>query len=146
MAKVTGRGVIFDTKDRAKKYADMYDKDLVEVADGWLAKNRTNSAQPMPTKEGDVVIFHLHQLYRVWVTTWDGAQGPDPDVSPQEFWNAGEAEKAAIDWAGETRGQIYRLGKDGNWSAKPKLTTRMKRCTSVSLEPLGLSDQRRPVP
>ena len=63
--KVTPEGVIFESKDRAKSYADLYDKDLVEAESGWLAKNRATNAPPMPTKDGDVVVYHLHQMYRV---------------------------------------------------------------------------------
>lgn len=114
--EVTSEGVTFRSKDRAKIYADSYDKDLVETNSGWLAKNRVTKSQPIPTKEGDVVIFHLHQMYRVWVTTWDGAQGPDPNVEPVTAWNADEAKEAALRWATETNGRIYRLQKDGDWS------------------------------
>src|SRR5947207_1925167 len=88
-------GARSDWKDRAKRYADLYDKDLVEDRGGWLAKNRPTQFGPMPTKDGDVVIFHLHQRYQVWVSTWDGAQGPDPNVKPLTFWNADHARHTA---------------------------------------------------
>lgn len=60
--EVTSEGVTFRSKDRAKMYADSYDKDLVETSGGWLAKNRATKSQPIPTKEGDVVVCHLHQM------------------------------------------------------------------------------------
>ena len=104
--RVTPDGVIFESRDHAKTYAGLYDKDLVEVQDGWLAKNRATNSAPMPTKDGDVVVHHRHQLYQVWVATWDGAQSPDPNVQPNTVWNHDEAQEAARRWAAETNGRI----------------------------------------
>jgi hypothetical protein len=112
----TAYGVFFSTRERAKLYADAFDKDLVEQDGGWLAKNRTTTASPMPTKEGDVVILHFRQLFRVWLTTWDGAQGGDPNIGTRDFWKADEAEAYARDLAADTGGKIYRLQKDGQWA------------------------------
>ena len=109
---------MFQSKELAQKYADAYDKDLVEVDGGWLAKNRVTEHGPMPTKEGDVVIFHFHQLYRMWVAPLDGAQGPDPDIDPLDFWDARKAKEAATNLAKENEGAIYLLEKDGKWSVK----------------------------
>lgn len=113
--QVTAEGVWFASKGRAKRYADAYDKDVVESNGGWLAKNRTTQFGPMPTKDGDVVLYHLHQMYQVWVATSDGAQGPDPNVKPLTFWNADHARQAAHRWATE-QSRIFQLGKDGRWS------------------------------
>lgn len=113
--QVTGEGVWFASKDNARIYADAYDKDVVEADGGWLAKNRTTQFGPMPTKDGDVVIFHLHQMFQVWTATWNGAQGPDPNVEPRTLWDADEARNAARAWAsGQSR--IFQLDKDGRWT------------------------------
>jgi hypothetical protein len=114
--ETTPEGVIFKSKDRAKTYADLYDKDLVEVNGDWLAKNRVANTPPMPTKDGDVVVYHLHQMYRVWAATWDGAQGPDPNVEPITVWNADEAQRVARHWAEETKGRIFQLQNDNKWT------------------------------
>jgi hypothetical protein len=113
--QVTAEGVWFESKDRAKLYADASDKDLVEADGGWLAKNRSTQFGRMQTKDGDVVIFHLQQKFRVWVATWDGAQGPDPNVEPLTVWNADEARNAAREWASE-ESRIFLLEKDGQWT------------------------------
>ena len=116
---VTAEGVWFASKDRAKRYADVHDKDVVESNAGWLAKNRTTEFGPMPTKDGDVVLFHVHQKYQVWVATWDGAQGPDPNVKALSFWNADHARHAAQMWAtGQSR--LFQREKDGRWSVMAK--------------------------
>ena len=114
--EVSSDGVFFKSKENAKQYADAYDKDLREVNGLWLAANRATSSGPMPTNEGGVIIFHLHQKYVVWIATWDGAQGPDPNVQPAVFWSADEAKKDALGQADETGGQIYLLQKDGSWA------------------------------
>ena len=101
---VTGDGVTFHSKDLAKIYADKHDKDLIEIDSGWLAKNRATKRGPMPTRDGDVVIYHFHQKYLVWVASWDGAQGPDPNVETITVWNADEAQQAARQWAEERNG------------------------------------------
>jgi hypothetical protein len=113
--QVSGEGVWFESKDRAKLYADAYDKDLVESNGGWLAKNRTTQFGPMPTKDGDVVIFHLPQMFRVWTATWNGAQGPDPNVEPFTVRNADEARNAARELA-SGQSQIFQLQKSGEWT------------------------------
>jgi hypothetical protein len=113
---VTADGVTFDSKDLAKIYADKHDKDLVEIDGGWLAKNRATRGGPMPTRDGDVVIYHFQQKYLVWVSTWDGAQGPDPNVEASTVWDADEAQQVARRWAQESTGRIFRIDKDGNWT------------------------------
>ena len=116
--EVTGEGVLFQSKESAQKYADAHDKDLVEADGRWLAKNRVTEHGPMPTKEGDVVILHCRQLYLVWVTRWDGAQGPHPNERPPALWAARKAEEDATNLAEETEGKIYLLEKSGQWSVK----------------------------
>ena len=108
---VTGEGVLFQSKELAQKYADAYDKDLVEVDGGWLAKNRVTEHGPMPTKEGDVVIFHFHQLYRMWVAPLDGAQGPDPDIDPLDFWEREEGQRGRDQLGEGKRGGNLPAGK-----------------------------------
>lgn len=119
--KVVPDGVLFQSERSARIYADQHDKDVVEVDGGWLARNRACATQkgPMPTKEGDVIVQHLNQLFRVWLITSDGAQGPDRNVAPLEKWNRAEAEQAAREWMEDTGGRIFLLQKDGEWTIMP---------------------------
>ena len=40
---VTGSGVFYKTKEWARIYSETNDKELVQVGDYWLAKNRTTT-------------------------------------------------------------------------------------------------------
>jgi hypothetical protein len=114
-----GAGVVFKSLESAKIFAERHDKTLVRIdgkVSGWLTQNRTPMSGPMPTIDGDVVIHHVNQLFRVWVATSNGAQEPDPNVGSRDKWNLAEAEQAARDWAKETKGIIYLLQKDRSWT------------------------------
>lgn len=114
-----GAGIVFQSLKPAKIYADQHDKDLVRIdgkVSGWLAQNRTPMSGPMPITEGDVVIHHLNQLFRVWIATKDGAQEPDPNVAPLDKWSLSDAQEAARNAAKETKGMIFQLQKDKNWT------------------------------
>ena len=39
---VTGSGVFYKSKELARIYSEKHDKELVQVGNYWLAKNRTN--------------------------------------------------------------------------------------------------------
>ena len=39
----TGSGVFHKTKEEARRYSEKNDKELVQVGDYWLAKNRTTT-------------------------------------------------------------------------------------------------------
>ena len=40
---ITGSGVFYKTKEEAQIYSEENDKELVQVGDYWLAKNRTTT-------------------------------------------------------------------------------------------------------
>jgi hypothetical protein len=114
--QVSPQGVHFRSRDGAKSYADHWDMDLVESANGeWLAANRTMAAGPMPTKQGDTVIRHVGQMFRVWVVTWDGARSGDPNVQALDLRTASEAQDAARNWAQDGTGRIFHQQRDGGW-------------------------------
>ena len=43
---VTGSGVFYKTKKKARIACETHDKELVQVGDYWLAKNRTTAPSP----------------------------------------------------------------------------------------------------
>lgn len=119
-AAAVGEGVVFLSEASARNFSEQHDKDLVQIGAGWLAKNRATTPGPMPTKDGDIVVHHLHQLFRVWIVTKDGSQKPDRNVGPLEVWSRSEAEEAARTKATETGGQIFWLQTDYQWVKIPR--------------------------
>jgi hypothetical protein len=113
--EVIGDGVVFLSERSARLFADAQDKDLIKLEGGWLARNRQTNKGPMPTREGDVVVYHHNQLFRVWVVTNDGAQEPDQNIAPLDLRSRAEAEDAARNWTTETEGRIFWLQRNGEW-------------------------------
>jgi hypothetical protein len=113
---VTAEGVVYPSETAARNGADLHDKDVVQIGAGWLAKNRLTQSGPMPTLNGDVVVLHQHQLFRVWVVTADGSQEPDPNVAPTDVWSRAEAMTAATNWRAETNGRMFLLQNNGSGS------------------------------
>ena len=116
---VTGEGVVFTSERHARISSDQHDKDLVQIGAGWLARNRDVHPSPMPTQQGDVVVLHRHQVFRIWTVTDDGSQEPDANVAPLDVWGRAEAEAAARGMAATTGGRIFWLQDDGDWARIP---------------------------
>ncbi len=119
-AVVVDEGVVYRTEQGARDFAEQHDKDAIQIGHGWLAKNRATFSGPMPTRDGDVVVLHLFQVYRVWVVMTDGGQVPDENVAPLERHSRAEAEAAALEMAAVTNGRIFRLQHDNEWTELPR--------------------------
>src|SRR5689334_6849436 len=114
--KVVGdEGVVYLSKASADAAAAEHDKDVIAIGDGYLAQNRRTSKGRMTTREGDVVVHHQEQRFRLWRVTANGSQTPDPNVAPLDLWNRPEAEGVARQWSAESNGRIFWLQKDGEW-------------------------------
>jgi hypothetical protein len=100
-------GVLFDSEDRARRFAESRDREVIQVAGGWLAVNRTMSPMPMPDERGRHRHSPLRAILRVWTVTSYGAQEPDPNVSPCERRNRLDAERMAREWVAHSGHRIF---------------------------------------
>lgn len=60
-----------------------------------------------------MVVYRLHQLFRVWLVTAHG------QTHSRDFWNRAEAEKAARELAASSGGRIFWHQSDGEWAEIP---------------------------
>lgn len=113
---VTGEGAIFRDEKSARDNCELHDKDLVQIGNGWLAKNRETRTGRMPTVQGDVVLHHLGQHFLVWQITKEDAQTGCGDAAPFDSRGRSEAEAEAKRLVTKTNGRLFWLQNNGYWA------------------------------